>query len=297
MESKLLKKYTDYLKYEKGLSGNSISSYVSDLQKLTKFLLKENKDFSAATARDIQAFLREENMKKISQRTRAREIAAFNQFYRFLVNNDEIQINPIQDMERPKLEKILPDFLSRNEIKILFQSFNENDPLEFRDKTMFELMYSSGLRISEAVNLKIHDLDTKNGFITILGKGDKKRIVPYGEIANELLDKYIGVIRPQLLKDENNAYLFISRKGGHLDRKSAWRILKKKIEKLNILKNITPHTLRHSFATHMMQNNADIRSVQELLGHMDISTTQIYTHMASNETREAHKMYHPRSGK
>lgn len=290
-----MKQYSDYLKYEKGLSVNSISSYISDLQKLTRYLVKEKKEFTNTTSKDIMGFLREENKKKISQRTRAREIASFNQFFHYLESKAIIKENPMEEVERPKLEKVLPDYLTRKEIIKLFSSFNENDPLELRDKTMFELMYSSGLRISEAVNLKIQDVDIKNMFLTINGKGGRKRIVPYGEIAMKIMDKYLAEVRPRLLKDDNNDYLFISRKGGHLNRKSAWRILRKKLDQVHINKNITPHTLRHSFATHLLQNKADIRAVQELLGHMDISTTQIYTHMASNELKKTHEIYHPRS--
>lgn len=295
MNNSIVKQYSDYLKYEKGLSQNSVSSYLSDLQKLTKYLVKENKEFTNTTSKDIMGFLREENKKRISQRTRAREIASFNQFFNYLERKSLINANPMEDVERPKLEKTLPDYLTKKEIIKLFSSFNENDPLELRDKTMFELMYSSGLRISEAVFLKIQDVDVKEMFLTINGKGGRKRIVPYGEIAMKLMDKYISVVRPRLLRDVDNDYLFISRKGGNLNRKSAWRILRKKINLLKINKNVTPHTLRHSFATHLLQNNADIRSVQELLGHMDISTTQIYTHMASNELKKTHEQFHPRS--
>lgn len=291
----LVRKFQQYLEVERGLSQNSISSYLSDLQKLDRFLDKEQKELESIVKQDIQNFLKEETRKKLSNRTRARVIASLRQFYNYLSDKNIIGLNPMENIEAPKIEKTLPDYLSRDEIRQLFSVFDVNNALELRDKTMFELLYSCGLRISEACNLKLEDIDLSSMLIRVTGKGERERLVPYGEVAQELLDKYVNDYRSQIVYGSNLEFLFISKKGGALSRKSAWRLLKKYMERAGIEKNITPHTLRHSFATHLLQNNADLRSVQELLGHIDISTTQIYTHLAAKDIVEAHKKFHPRS--
>lgn len=291
----LVRKFQQYLEVERGLSQNSISSYLSDLQKLDRFLGKEEKELESIVKQDIQNFLKEETRKKLSNRTRARVIASLRQFYNYLSDKNIIGLNPMENIEAPKIEKTLPDYLSRDEIRQLFSVFDVNNALELRDKTMFELLYSCGLRISEACNLKLEDIDLSSMLIRVTGKGERERLVPYGEVAQELLDKYVNDYRSQIVYGSNLEFLFISKKGGALSRKSAWRLLKKYMERAGIEKNITPHTLRHSFATHLLQNNADLRSVQELLGHIDISTTQIYTHLAAKDIVEAHKKFHPRS--
>jgi len=231
----------------------------------------------------------------VSTRTKSRVIASLRQFYNYLENHKLIQINPMDKVESPKIERQLPDFLTQDEIKKLFSVFSESNPLEIRDLTMFELMYSAGLRISEACSLKTRDIDMDSLLINVIGKGGRERLVPFGEIARELLEKYLKSERNEILGDRTSEYLFVSRKGGFLNRKSAWRLLKRYIDRADIKKHITPHTLRHSFATHLLQNNADLRAVQELLGHIDISTTQIYTHLVSDELKKAHKKFHPRS--
>ena len=291
----VVKNFQHYLEVERGLSQNSVFSYISDINKLDRFLEKESKDILAITQSDIKDFLREETRKKLSSRTRARVIASLRQFYKYLEKQNVIKGNPMEKVEAPKIERTLPDFLSKEEIQSLFSVFDDSNPLELRDKTMFELLYSSGLRISEACDLKVADLDMENLLIMVKGKGGRERLVPFGEIADELLKKYFGKPRNFILKDTHSDFVFVSKKGGLLSRKSAWRLLKRYIERAKIDKNITPHTLRHSFATHLLQNNADLKAVQELLGHIDISTTQIYTHVASSQLKDAHEKYHPRS--
>lgn len=291
----IVRKFQQYLEVERGLSQNSISSYLSDLQKLDRFLGREEKDLDSIVKQDIQNFLKEETRKNLSSRTRARVIASLRQFYNYLSDKKIIGLNPMENIEAPKIEKTLPDYLTKDEIRQLFSVFDINNALELRDKTMFELLYSCGLRISEACNLKVDDVDLGSMLIRVTGKGDRERLVPYGEVAQSLLDRYINEYRNQIVHGLSLKYLFISKKGGALSRKSAWRLLKKYMERAGIQKNITPHTLRHSFATHLLQNNADLRSVQELLGHIDISTTQIYTHLAAKDIVEAHQQFHPRS--
>jgi len=293
--NKIVKQFKDYLEVEKGLSQNSIFSYLSDINKFDRFLVKEKKDIIAISKNEISEFLREETIKKMSNRTKARFIASLRQFYNYLELQKFITENPMDKVESPKIERHLPDFLTQDEVKSLFAVFNRENYLELRDLTMFEMLYSAGLRISEACHLKIGDLDMENMLINVRGKGGRERLVPFGEIASELLKVYLGSIRGKISGTRVSDYVFISKKGGAINRKSAWRLLKRYIDRAGIKKNITPHTLRHSFATHLLQNNADLRSVQELLGHIDISTTQIYTHVVSRELQKAHKTHHPRS--
>lgn len=287
--------FKEYLSLERGLSENSIFSYISDVQKLEKFLTKEKKQLQAGSQKDIANFLREESRKKLSSRTRARVVASLRQFYGYLENRKLIETNPMQMIEAPKIEKALPDFLTQDEIRKLFTAFREENLLELRDKTMFEFLYSAGLRISEACMLLLPDVDRENQVLTIKGKGGRERLVPYGEVASRLLDQYIDKSRTEILNQYESEYVFVSKKGGALSRKSAWRLLKRYMKRAGIGRNITPHTLRHSFATHLLQNKADLRAVQELLGHMDIATTQIYTHLANNELKKTHQELHPRA--
>lgn len=291
-----IKRFKKFLQVEKGLSQNSIYSYTYDLKKFSDFLSQKSKDIMDATQDDIQQFLKyEKNNKKNSSRTLARSLAAIRQFYNFISDNIDVNIqNPTEKIETPHVEKTLPDYLTVNELDKLFSSISEEDCYELRDKTIFELLYSSGLRISEAVDLTVKDVDIENSFITVIGKGDKQRIVPMGKEAVRLLNKYINDSRPVIISNRESEYLFISKKGSQLNRKSVWRLLKNYVTRTEIQKNITPHTLRHSFATHLIENGADLRSVQELLGHMDISTTQVYTHMAKKHLQKIHKSYHPK---
>ena len=216
------------------------------------------------------------------------------QFYKYLKDENKVEVNPAEKIQTPEVKKSLPDYLTLEEIEELFACIREDDPYELRDKAMFELLYSSGLRISEACNLKLEDVDLDNMFLTVRGKGGRERLVPFGEQSLMVLRKYLEKARDDILKNRFSDYLFISKKGDYLNRKSVWRLLKKYLARTEITKVVTPHTFRHSFATHLIENNADLRSVQELLGHIDISTTQIYTHLASRTLKEVHKKFHPR---
>lgn len=291
-----IKRFKKFLQVEKGLSQNSIYSYTYDLKKFSEFLSQKEKDILDATQDDIQQFLKYEKInKKNSSKTLARSLAAIRQFYNFISDTVDVQIqNPTEKIETPQVEKTLPDFLTVNELNRLFSSISEDDCYELRDKTIFELLYSSGLRISEAITLTTADVDFENAIVNVIGKGNKQRMVPIGKEALRLLSKYIKESRSAIIGSRESEYLFVSKKGSQLNRKSVWRLLKNYVARTEIQKNITPHTLRHSFATHLIENGADLRSVQELLGHMDISTTQIYTHMARKQLQKIHKNFHPR---
>ncbi len=294
-EIQAIKRFKRFLQIEKGLSPNSIYSYTYDLKKFCDFLSKDEKDILSATSEDIVRFLKFEKTKKHnSSRTLARSLAAIRQFYNFIADTNGNIENPTVRIETPLIEKTLPDFLTIAEVEKLLGSISENDIYELRDKSIFELLYSCGLRISEAVELTISDVDFDNKFIVVKGKGSKERIVPIGSEAIRLLSKYMKESRPQIIGNRVSIFLFISKKALKLNRKSVWRLLKGYVERTDITKNITPHTLRHSYATHLIENGADLRSVQELLGHVDISTTQVYTHLAKKKLKEIHKKYHPK---
>lgn len=293
-QGKLIKDFQDYLLVEKGLSENSIFSYSYDLKKFHDFLSRHEKDFLEVKSEYISNFLKEQKKKKISSRSLARAVAALRQFYRYLKDEKRLTQNPVEKIQTPEVKKSLPDYLTLSEIDELFTSIREDDPYERRDKAIFELLYSSGLRISEACNLLMNDVDLENMFLTVRGKGGRERLVPFGEKSLLIMRKYLENARDEILKNRFSDYLFISKKGDFLNRKSVWRLLKKYISRTHIKKIVTPHTFRHSFATHLIENNADLRSVQELLGHIDISTTQVYTHLASRTLKEVHKKYHPR---
>ncbi len=295
-ETSALKRFKRFLQIEKGLSDNSVYAYTYDLKKFGEFLSSQHKDMLSATRDDIKQFLKFEKIKKHnSSRTLARSLAAIRQFYNFIADTVGEVENPTSKIETPQVKKSLPDFLTIKEINKLNKSISEDEIYELRDKALFELLYSCGLRISEAVDLVIHNIDFTNRYIRIIGKGDKERLVPVNEEAIRLLRRYLKESRPVILgSNRTSDYVFISKKGPALNRKSVWRLLKGYVERVDIGKNITPHTLRHSFATHLIENGADLRSVQELLGHMDISTTQVYTHVARRKMKEIHKRYHPR---
>tara|TARA_B100001939_G_scaffold308839_2_gene289763 strand:- start:8821 stop:9711 length:891 start_codon:yes stop_codon:yes gene_type:complete len=290
----ILKEFQDFLLVERGLSENSIHAYSYDLKKFEDFVAARRKDLLTVNTEDVVGFLQDQKEKQISSRSRARALAALRQFYRYLKDEHRLEENPTENVDTPEVKKTLPDYLTVEEIKELFDCFNEKDPYEMRDKAIFELLYSSGLRISEACNLRLEDLDLENLFLTVRGKGGRERLVPFGQKSLEVIQDYMDNAREKILKSRYSQYLFISKKGDLLNRKSVWRLLKKYISRTGIKKPVTPHTFRHSFATHLIENNADLRSVQELLGHLDISTTQIYTHMASRTLKEVHKKFHPR---
>lgn len=294
-ENQEIKRFKRFLQVEKGLSENSVYSYAYDLKKFNEFLEDENKTILSATQDDIQKFLwNERNKKHNSARTLARSLAAIRQFYSFMSTTVGIDENPSVKVETPAIEKSLPDYLAVDELDRLFASISEDDEYELRDKAIFELLYSCGLRISEAIDLKFHDIDFEAKMIRVMGKGSKERLVPMGDESVRLMNLYIERSRTLILGNRSSEYLFVSKKGSLLNRKSVWRLIKGYCARTDIQKNITPHTLRHSFATHLLENGADLRSVQELLGHMDISTTQVYTHLARKQMQEIHKKFHPK---
>ncbi len=292
--NKYLESFIDYLKIEKGLSKNSIASYKNDLKQLILFLKEKNiSTIEKITHNHLEEYISYLKKHQISSRSIARKIVSIKSFFKFLVIDNIITTNPADFLESPKIGIHLPEYLTVDEVDKLLNEFKEDNPIEFRDKSIIELMYSCGLRVSEIENLKINQINFNEGFIYIFGKGDKERLVPLGSKARKLLIRYINEIRIKYNK-KNSEYLFLNWQGGKLSRISIWKIIKKYAKRAGINKNIHPHTLRHSFATHLLNNGADLRIVQELLGHSDISTTQIYTHLNYSKLKEFHSKFHPR---
>lgn len=291
--------FTNHLLIERGLSTNTISAYKTDVSEYCNYL---NKTLQIANLEDVNrddiinfiSYLFDRNIKPKSI---ARKISSIKMFHKFLYLNNYLNENIANFIEQPKIEKKLPDVLSVEEIDLLLASFKENDKYQFRNKTMVELMYSTGLRVSELVNLNIEDIHLTMGFLKCKGKGSKERIVPIGKKGVDLLNRYLNIYRNKFNVNYDNQILFLNKNGTRLSRQSFWKILKDHSKKCNININISPHKLRHSFATHLLENNVDIRFIQELLGHSNISTTQIYTHINSKRLNQVIEMYHPRNTK
>ncbi|MDN5311399.1 MAG: integrase/recombinase XerD [Thermoanaerobacteraceae bacterium] len=225
----------------------------------------------------------------------SRACAAIKSFYHFLVMERLIEKDPTLNLDTPKLEHRLPRVLTLNEVEQLLNQPDTSVIWGFRDKTMLELLYATGIRVSELILIKVEDLNVEMGFLRCFGKGSKERIVPVGSVALKYLDIYINEVRPKFLKEQDNGILFLNHLGKGLTRQGFWKIIRKYAQKAGIEKHITPHTLRHSFATHLLENGADLRSVQEMLGHADISTTQIYTHITRSKIKEVYDRTHPRA--
>ncbi|WP_035855877.1 site-specific tyrosine recombinase XerD [Jeotgalicoccus marinus] len=286
--------YLRYLKIEKGLSDASISSYNQDLKKYSQFLEDQNVTrVESITAETLVTFLQFLTSENKSAKTIRRMQSTLKNFHQFLQIERITENNPALRLQTPKEEKALPVVLTIEEMERLLQSPDQTTQ-DIRDNAMMELLYASGLRVSELINLNISDLNLEMGFIHVYGKGEKERIVPTTEYVAKKLTNYIKNYRLKLLKDENIDTLFLTNRGKGFTRQGLWKTIKKYVRDSGIDKNITPHTFRHSFATHLIENGADLRAVQEMLGHSDISTTQIYTQISAGKIREMYKQFHPR---
>jgi integrase/recombinase XerD len=286
--SEYVSKYLDYLKYERKLSDNTLASYSNDLKDLDIYF---NGKLLNNSYKDMTKYF--DNINNIGSRSLAHHITVVNSFYNFLVREKVIDNNPCLNILLPKLPQKLPNYLTEEEINKLLD-INLVTPYDYRNKAMLELLYATGLRISELVNLKITDIDLHNCFVRVFGKGKKERIVPIGDVAIKYLNIYIGSYRDKILKDKISDYLFISNSLKNISRQGFFKILKNECKRCGIDKNVSPHVLRHSFATHMLSHGADLRVIQELLGHEDISTTQIYAHLVNEKLKQDYQ-YHPRN--
>lgn len=291
-----LEDFLAYLSVERGLAKNTIIAYRRDLKSYITYLRTQNiKDLNNTTRTTIVSYLLMMQKKGKASSSISRACAAIKSFYQFLFRERLIDEDPTLNLDTPKLEHRLPKVLSVEEVKKLLSQANTSDPWGMRDRAMLELLYATGLRVSELISLTLDDVNLEMGFLRCFGKGSKERIVPIGSIAVNYLNTYINVDRKKILKDKDVRVLFVNRQGQGLTRQGFWKIIKKYAKRAGIQKPITPHTLRHSFATHLLENGADLRAVQEMLGHADISTTQIYTHITRSKIKEVYDKTHPRA--
>lgn len=292
-----VKDYLHYLTVERGLAANTLQSYERDLKKYTTYLQNElnHSNYNTITRNDIMSFLYHLKDTGKATTTIARTIASIRSFHQFLIREKVAEQDPSVHIETPKTERRLPKILSSAEVDNLMEAPEGNTPFGLRDRAMIELLYATGIRVSEMIQLNLSDAHLTMGFIRCLGKGNKERIIPVGRMASNALTTYIEEARGQLLKKKSTDALFLNHHGNRLTRQGFWKILKKLARQAKIEKELTPHTLRHSFATHLLENGADLRAVQELLGHVDISTTQIYTHVTKTRLKDVYSTYHPRA--
>ncbi|MDD5246819.1 MAG: site-specific tyrosine recombinase XerD [Candidatus Omnitrophica bacterium] len=291
----LIETFLDYLSVERGLSANTIFAYRKDLNLYLDYLSeKKIGSLSQAPRNYITDFMFSQKDKGICANSISRRLAAIKSFYRFLVRERVIKDDPSSLVDSPKLWKRIPEALSVNEVDALLNQPNAREKQGIRDKAILETLYASGMRVSEGVNLKLKDVNLEVGFLRCIGKGNKERVVPLGKKAVSSIKKYLDTVRPGLLKDKESEFLFLSRFGKKISRQSFWKMIKKYSREAGIKKPMKPHILRHSFATHLLERGADLRSVQEMLGHADISTTQIYTHINKDRLKSIHRSFHPR---
>ena len=295
MES-LIQEFIDYLGHEKGLASNTLESYSRDLRQYYWFLSGDSSlSLESASQSTIVAYLMYLRKQGKATATIARRLAALKAFYQFLVKENYVANDPTGELSSPKLERKLPKVLTVEEVERLLSQPDFSLPAGKRDKAMLELLYATGIRVSELVNLNVQDVDLQEGFVRCVGKGSKERVVPIGEMAVIALRSYLENARSKLIADPKERAVFVNHHGRRLTRQGFWKIVKKYAQQALIRKEITPHTLRHSFATHLLENGADIRAVQEMLGHADISTTQIYTHVTKDRLKDVYAKSHPRA--
>ncbi len=301
MESKI-RAFLNYLRVEKGLSENTIAAYRRDLLKFAAFAAKCRRSLAEIKREDVIDFLASLYRQKLDSRSVARHLVTVRNFFRFALAEGAVQEDPALNLESPKIRKSLPSYLRLDEVDRLLAQPVTTTPLGMRDKAMLELLYSTGLRVSELVGLRTGDLQMEMGCLRCVGKGDKERLVPVGRPALAAVQQYLREARPQLLRHAVEAaggracpYLFLNRHGSKLSRVGFWKILAAYGRRAGLRSKLTPHKLRHSFATHLLERGADLRSVQLLLGHADISTTQIYTHVVQERLKQIYKAHHPRA--
>ncbi|WP_416149638.1 site-specific tyrosine recombinase XerD [Salipaludibacillus sp. HK11] len=292
-----LKEFITYLVVEKALAQNSTRAYERDLSAYIVYLNTVEQIFTFRDVKksDILHFLHHLNERGRANSTIARMLSSIRSFHQFLIREAFISNDPSVNIEMPKQNVTLPKILSTLEVESLLETPDQSTPLGNRNKAMFELLYATGVRVSELCGLRLEDVHLNMGFIRCLGKGNKERIIPLGKIAVEALHYYLQESRPHLTKREYHQSLFVNHHGRPLSRQGFWKVLKQLAIDSKIEKEVTPHILRHSFATHLLENGADLRAVQEMLGHADISTTQIYTHVTKVRMREVYTQYHPRA--
>lgn len=288
----LIDQFLDAAWVEQGLSDNTLSAYGSDLRIFAKWLAE--KPMLDVDAGELSNFLASRYKDGIGNRSSARILSSLRRFYGYYIRENRIKIDPTALIESPHIGQVLPTSLSEKDVELLLEAPEVTNALGFRDRAMLEMLYATGLRVSELVNLKFEQISFRQGVVRIIGKGNKERLVPVGEEAMSWLEDYIGNARAALLGERQCDYLFVTNRADGMTRQAFWHIIKRHAKKAGINKELSPHTLRHAFATHLLNHGADLRVVQLLLGHADLSTTQIYTHIARERLKELHAKYHPR---
>ncbi len=292
--------FLSYLRVEKALAQNTILAYGRDLRRFSAFLAKRKKnDVAEVTREDVVDFLAYLYKEKLDSRSVARYLVSLRCFYKYAMMEELVRLDPTENLESPKIRQSLPTYLRIEEIDRLLAAPNVETPIGLRDRAMLEVFYSTGLRVSEVLNLRLTDVDMRMGCVHCIGKGNKERLVPIGRKAIAAVEQYLALSRPQLARPgspaPHNQVLFLTRIGRRLSRISIWKIMHDYGTRLGLRGRLTPHKLRHSFATHLLERGADLRSVQLMLGHADISTTQIYTHVVEERLKQVYKAHHPRA--
>jgi integrase/recombinase XerD len=291
----ILNQFLNYLIVEKGLSKNTLMAYSHDLTRFLDHLRQKGlQDILKMGKFDVRSFLLTLKKQRFSTRTIVRYLVAIRTFFRFMIQEGILEVNPVEELESPKMAKTLPKILTLKEVEQLLEQPNSQIPLGVRDRAMLEMLYATGMRVSELVQLRMNQVNLEGGYVLVYGKGSKERIVPLGSEAMKWVDLYLKTARIKLAKGGESPFLFITRSGKGMSRQRFWRMIKVYGQRAGIRKSITPHLLRHSFASHLLERGADLRSVQMMLGHVDISTTQIYTHVTGERLKKIHQRYHPR---
>jgi integrase/recombinase XerD len=291
----VLREYVDHLRVERGLSGNTLEAYGRDLGRLAAHARGAGRDVLELGQQDLVELIGRLRDGGLSARSVARAVHALRGFYRFLVREGRLEADPMENLRAPKAFKPLPRFLNHSQVEALLRAPDTSRPLGIRDRAILEVLYASGLRVSELIGLRPGDVDLELGLLRCFGKGSKERLVPVGELARDWLDRYLREVRGGLARRHGAPQLFLNHHGGRLSRMGLWGIVRRHALTARVERILTPHVLRHSFATHLLERGADLRALQAMLGHADISTTQIYTHVTRERLRRVYDRYHPRA--
>ncbi len=287
--------FLETLVVERGLRANTLEAYSRDLNRLAEFLsAREVRAWGEAAASDLRAYISHLRAQRLSERSVVRLLGSMRRFYRFLLKEEMIASDPVPEFSVRGTTGRLPETLGSEEMRVLLDQPDEAKPLGARDRAMLELLYGSGLRVSELVSLKLQQVDLEGNYLTVRGKGAKVRLVPFGRWARDRLQRYLREVRPRFLTRGYSDHVFLTRSGGPLTRQGFWKLLRGYARRAGLPHRVTPHTLRHSFATHLLEGGADLRAVQSMLGHADIATTQIYTHVSRSRVKQVHRQFHPR---
>ena len=290
----IIDKFLDAIWMERGLSTNTLGAYRADLAALQRWLAQRDTSLIYASRADLLAFIASRAKQGSKPRSTARQLSSFRRFYRFLLREGVIQDDPTVKIDMPKIGRSLPRSLTESEVDALLAAPETSDPLGHRDRAMLEVLYATGLRVSELINLRQSEVNLNQGVLRVRGKGDRERLIPFGEESQRWIREFINGPRLEILLERQSEYLFPTRRGDRMTRQAFWHIIKRYAKKADIDAKLSPHTLRHAFATHLLNHGADLRVVQMLLGHSDLSTTQIYTHVARERMKELHAQHHPR---